>query len=265
MTESARRKVQRAETLMVELGDAISVYLSRRPYTYFDDIDPPTGEPVISIKLTEPVPRAIGEICGDAISNLRAAVDHAATALAALNGQGPANIYFPIADGKVEFGAKQVQKRLNVFTPEVRAFIEEWEPFRLGKGHSWWALHRLENTNKHRNYIDVRAINVGNFVTVDGPRGIESFGAHKTWNIEQQRMILIHRGTIATSRIIEIDIVLDFVFNDPDEAFANHSVRRVFSDAVKLTLSFLEACDDRFFLAGQARDQPFIVSADCPI
>ncbi|MGQ0582776.1 MAG: hypothetical protein ACT4O6_12625 [Reyranella sp.] len=247
MTESARRKVQRAETLMVELGNAINVYLARRPYTYFDDVDPATGEPAISIKLSEPVPLAIGEVCGDVIANLRAAVDHAATALAALNGQGPANIYFPIADGKGEFGAKAAQKRLNVFTSEVRAFIETWEPFRWGKGHSWWALHRLENTNKHRNYIDVRAINIGNFVTVDGPRGIESFGAHKTWNLEWQQMILIHRSTIATSRVIDIDVVLDIVFNDPDEAFNSHSVRRVFADAVKLTLEFLAACDDRFF------------------
>lgn len=246
MTESARRKVQRAERLMVELANAINEYLARRPYTYFDDTDPATGEPAVSIKLTETVPQAIGEICGDVIANLRAAIDHAATALAALNGQGPANIYFPIADSQNDFSSKYAQKRLSMFTPDVRAFIEAWEPFRGGKGHSWWALHRLENTNKHRNYIDVRAINIGNFVTSYGPHGIERFGAHRTWNIKRQQMILIQRSTIAACRIIDIELALDIVFNDPDDAFNSHSVRRVFSDVTTLTLAFLDECEAKF-------------------
>lgn len=236
--------------LMLELGNSINAYLSRRPYAYFDDIDPATGEPAISIKVTEPVPQIVGEICGDTISNLRAALDHAATALAALNGQGPKHIYFPVSDSKTEFEGNDTRKKLSKFTPDARTLIESWEPFRWGKGHSWWALSRLENTNKHRNYIDVRTINIGNFVTLEGPRGIESFGANgRTWSLERQQTILLHQATIATSKIIGIEVVLDVVFNDPDDAFNMHSIRRVFSDAKTLTLEFLDVCDAKFFNA----------------
>lgn len=68
-----RLKVERSEKHLAELQAAIETFLATQPYCVVKKVDP---EWVYEMAHVAPVPDCIGAIIGDAVQNLRSALDH---------------------------------------------------------------------------------------------------------------------------------------------------------------------------------------------
>jgi hypothetical protein len=97
-----------------------------------------------------------GPIIGDAVHNLRSALDHLAWQLAVPSARAttPRRIEFPIflddpATDREIRGA--LTKKLNCLRPESQAIIDGAQPYKTGdRHHPLWLLQTLWNTDKHR-------------------------------------------------------------------------------------------------------------------
>ncbi|GLK79788.1 hypothetical protein [Methylopila turkensis] len=90
-------KVERAKRHIAELANLAADFATRNAYELTHDIDPQTGENVFRMLVHEPIPRDVSSIAGDAVHNLRTALDYLVCDLVRANGKTPhQNGGFPI-------------------------------------------------------------------------------------------------------------------------------------------------------------------------
>jgi len=117
---------------------------------------PPT-EFRAQIRFEPPLPETVPLLIGDAVHNLRSALDHLACALAdlklpAASQTGHAGIEFPIYISEHEFNAKGAG-RIKKLPSSAQDEIRSLQPYHAGKDarHQFlWALHELDIIDKHR-------------------------------------------------------------------------------------------------------------------
>jgi hypothetical protein len=146
------QKVERANKHIGDLVAAIGAFDATKPYRVEVKRDPTTRKPVYFVSKIDAVPLDIPLILGDAIQNLRTALDHLAQQLY-LVGTGSTDLAshttFPIADTALKHEAL-VAKSAKGMTQEAIDAICALEPYKDGKGHQLWVLHKLNNIDKHR-------------------------------------------------------------------------------------------------------------------
>ncbi|HWY69887.1 MAG TPA: hypothetical protein VNX88_14545 [Terriglobales bacterium] len=151
-------KLDRAEELIFNLRVAwadFAIDTDAYPVEFEDD---PGGR---TYRLSDalPVPVTMPLIAGDAIHNLRSALDHLAYRLVCVgtNSSGPFDkVYFPIA--KLEKDRKAKLKKLE--TQLSRIAVKELEKIEANEGGSdelLWHLHCLNNIDKHRLLLTVNS------------------------------------------------------------------------------------------------------------
>ena len=107
-----------------------------------------------------PVPQAIIAIAGDAIQNVRAALDYLACALWHRTNVGECKIYFPITDSAAKYKTEGLRKIKGLGQDAIDA-ISAIEPYQGGKGDILWRLHCLSIIDKHRLPIAIAGSNFG--------------------------------------------------------------------------------------------------------
>ena len=101
-----RLKVERAEKHFIELEVAIQAFLATEPYRVIKKINP---QVVCEISQANSVPDHIGAIIGDAVQNLRSALDHLCRQLMLVAMGVEASerdSHFPIGDGSNKYESK---------------------------------------------------------------------------------------------------------------------------------------------------------------
>src|SRR5690348_9159062 len=88
-------KVERAERHIRDLQAAIDAFLARDPYPYVVKDDVERGTRSVAMVVRELVPDELGLIAGDAIHNLRSALDIMLCDIAAAHGDASRSIRFP--------------------------------------------------------------------------------------------------------------------------------------------------------------------------
>lgn len=154
MNESSKRgslaKVERAEKHINELTDLLVPFVAQNPYEVFGEEDLDTGEIVGRFRENVPTPREeISLIAGDAIHNLRSALDILYGELVAANNKRPSSKdAFPITADADEFKAllPKVEKRLGLAATTT---LKELKPYQGGHD-AYWRLHKLDIIDKHR-------------------------------------------------------------------------------------------------------------------
>jgi hypothetical protein len=165
--ESPRLKLARADehlgVLDEELGVFFKSYTNRQLLEH--TLDGPWHVVLVNPPIKElPPPQRLSLICGDAIQNTRAALDHLIWQLVLLEGNQPDRWNsFPIYTERKKFDANVIHSRrrtspLHGIDPNGRpwAFIEEAQPYRGGEmdknpaHHELVVLAFLSNTDKHR-------------------------------------------------------------------------------------------------------------------
>lgn len=161
-----REKVKRAEKHIEDFKARLGIFMASEPYSLRIDFDAKAANPTVHILKADPIPPELLAIAGDAIHNLRSALDHLAYALVHANGQVPTQkTEFPILDGpittaklKTRFAAKVEGMR-----KEVIDSIRGIKPYQ-GGNNALWRIHRLDVIDKHKMLV----AGLGNITTVNG-------------------------------------------------------------------------------------------------
>jgi hypothetical protein len=159
---SARLKIERAKEHIENLHSAKRAFFDTDPYEVGPKRDPQSGDLTFYVERVEPVPPRIACLAGDAIHNLRCALDHLAYALFLAGTGGSSNAqfrqtYFPISSSAAKYKTESRGKVKGMRQNAIDA-IDAIEPYKGGKGHQLWVLNELNNADKHRLLITIVSI-----------------------------------------------------------------------------------------------------------
>lgn len=225
--DSAQLKIDRAEEHITDLN---KLFCEKPPFSYILETNTKTGERATFAKKNEPVIAAGALICGDAIHNLRSALDHAYW-----------KIVFPVAKGeggaaKVQFPFSETAARLNEaikrnlahkVSPAFLQALEYLKPHgEMGGNELLYLLHRLDIIDKHRLLIptgdytrltsDMLRSQIPEFPNIFLDITLFQTHRHLVWNgypmLRNQRRKL----NIPLSGILEqeLKVPVDIVFSD---------------------------------------------------
>lgn len=153
-------KLRRAREHAKALNDAVQWWLESQPYRIAEEIDTKTDTKEFVVIAERQPPVRLSLMLGDAIQNLRSALDYLVGDLARHNAGGhlmpkiESDLMFPITTSPGAFKhAVRRQARLGCVAARPAALIQRLQPYRHGQdptAHPLWVLHQLSNIDKHR-------------------------------------------------------------------------------------------------------------------
>lgn len=150
-----RIKIERANKHIAELQDFVLHSGMLRGNTIRHDVDAETGNPFVhfgSFNIYEP---DIPAIVGDAVHNLRSALDHLAFHLVMVGTDKGGTrterwetIQFPITHCADSYKSKRTAEKVQGMELKAIEAIDALKPYK-GGNEPLWFLHKLDNTDKH--------------------------------------------------------------------------------------------------------------------
>ena len=144
---------------------AIAKFVNGQPYSLRVDVETDPANPSVEVLKADPVTPTIRLSSGDAIQNLRSALDYLVCALVRANGTPTAQIEFPIlrgpiltSDDEANFARKVAGLRQEAIN-QIRAI----HPYKGGDD-TLWRLHQLNRIHKHNMLVAT----LGNITAIDG-------------------------------------------------------------------------------------------------
>ncbi|HVU60233.1 MAG TPA: hypothetical protein VHD58_01095 [Mycobacteriales bacterium] len=150
--EGVRQKVGRAKEHIDHLETVVSAFHESRPYRLVPDftIEPPDWVH-IRVHFDKPLPASVPLIIGDAVHNLRSALDHFAHCAVP---SPTTDTAFPVMrKGPTPTTAAlkgHVKGKLKGTSLALQQAVCALQPYEGGDGHWLWALDQLDVIDKHR-------------------------------------------------------------------------------------------------------------------
>jgi hypothetical protein len=143
-------KAERADKHIDDLARKIATFENSSPYTFSHQDDTECSKRTFYIHITKEIPNEFSLIIGDAIHNMRSALDHLATHLVDI-GIPPKvkNPYYPIFETSKKYEAGKMGKIEGARPVAIKA-IDATQPYKGGDGRPLLDLHTLNNSDKHR-------------------------------------------------------------------------------------------------------------------
>ncbi|MGC2493868.1 hypothetical protein [Candidatus Binatus sp.] len=158
-------KLERADQHIVDFKKAEEVFLKKNPYAVIEYCELHSRDYVMEYRVFEECPDYIIAIIGDAIHNLRAALDHLTYKLEVVHGHTPdKNTQFIVYKNEAAFISQRHDREVRYGT-RFADLIDETKPY-LGGDEFLAALTLLDNIDKHRLLI----------TTVASTTGVGTFG-----------------------------------------------------------------------------------------
>jgi hypothetical protein len=145
---SARLKIERAKKHIADLDAQRVAFLGTDPYHGIPKFNAVANCTEYIIQSLPAIPDSIPLILGDAVHNLRSALDYLACELVRSVGVDPKKVYFPISDSPEQYEADSGGKTKGM-PPEAKNDIDQMRPYRGGND-AIWAIHKLDIIDKHR-------------------------------------------------------------------------------------------------------------------
>jgi hypothetical protein len=143
-----RVKVKWAKKHLGDLEVARDRFIETKPYVIESEREPHTGNDRFYVTKLQPPPLDIGLIAGDAIHNLRSALDYLAYQLVLINHRTPnGQTGFPIFEDAARYEAHRSGKVEGMAQSAIDA-IDDAKPYR-GGNNILWLIHRLDIADKH--------------------------------------------------------------------------------------------------------------------
>jgi hypothetical protein len=153
-TGDIRVRIERAKRHIAELNTAIGSFFNSQPYEVTNKRDPDTKRLIYYLLRVENTPAELSVIVGDALHNLRSALDHLMLLITLANGQPPGdNLYFPVSDSVAKHAKKQ-KDLLAKIGSTAAIQMDGIKPYKGGND-DLWRLHKLNNIHKHRLLVTV--------------------------------------------------------------------------------------------------------------
>jgi len=163
---NSAQKVKRAEKHIDEFKAGLKVFMDSLPYSLRVDTETEFGEPVVHVLKADPIPHELLTVLGDAIHNLRSALDHCAFALVRANHCVPTKrVEFPILEGPIVSKKDEAtfMNKVEGMRKEVIDAIRGIRPYKGGDD-LLWRLHRLDIIDKHHMLVAA----FGSITAIDG-------------------------------------------------------------------------------------------------
>ncbi len=145
---SARAKLARAKHHVEQLKLEIDIGENDQLYGFTDRTDPKTGEYVLLLKRPPDLFRRYSIIAGEAIHQMRSALEHAVWNMVPNPIQGFTG--FPVVWEASKYDAK-AEKLIKDINPAAAAYIKRLQPFDNGGDESrLYNLNEMWNADKHR-------------------------------------------------------------------------------------------------------------------
>lgn len=168
---ASRLKLQRAEKFIRELECELKRYRASDPVrAHYDFKQTP---PVIILNF-DGITDLPGAIVGDAIHNMRTALDLMASELVRQNGKSDNKVYFPFADKASNLDDVITSKNFHKAGSDAVALLKKYEPYR-GGNESLRAIHDLDIRDKHKALVLMGATRT---IEVEGSYDVESLVGH---------------------------------------------------------------------------------------
>lgn len=155
--ESVRQKIVRSAEHLHSLEAEAMRYFSANPGEVVTEEEPHSHRIVLKFREKIPVPVAIPLIIGDALQNLRSALDYLVWELVLAANNKPGDKHqFPICDSIEAFEDQLRRHRLDGVAPEAVAEIKGLQPYHCGQDKEKAPIRVLEtltNINKHRRIL----------------------------------------------------------------------------------------------------------------
>jgi len=152
-------KVDRAHEHIKELDSALEAWLATEPYSFKSEFDAERGLRVLKFDRFPAVPLSLAAIIGDAIHNLRSALDHFVYRLAILESQQSpppkaGKLGFPICDTPEQLDRHR--QSFGDLSTDITAGLERFQPFVTHSSNphesALWHLEQLDIIDKHRGF-----------------------------------------------------------------------------------------------------------------
>lgn len=158
-------KLQWAEEHIKKLNAATHSFRQKHADVIIAEPHEDVGEVWYKVAYVPEIPAPIALMLGDALYNLRAALDYLAHELVVIAGNEPnSQTAFPIFNTSKDFSDGVDKKVKGMRQTAIEAF-RSIQPYQGGFGHTLWQLHRLNNIDKHRVLLTVALINSGRTMT----------------------------------------------------------------------------------------------------
>lgn len=148
----ARSKIERAKEHIDELNRIFTGFTETRNYAIVIDYEVKTGRYFLRVRSTKSLPEQFSFVLGDAIHNLRAALDYAMSEMELLwTGKRTTFTKFPICETHdalikaIKSGLAQDKAPRQVY----ECIEDVVQPYRRGDGEALWCLHLLDIRDKH--------------------------------------------------------------------------------------------------------------------
>lgn len=162
--DGPRLKIERAKHHINDLNSQVNTYLSGRPMKLVFKQDRKTAMQTLEIKVIKPIPTEFGAIIGDALHNLRSALDLFAFHLVGSLAKNPDQVYFPFAKTADKLSEVIDNRQMHLAGTHVAKAIAELKPYPNGNP-LLSGLHSLDITDKHK--IVIPTFRTANFSADD--------------------------------------------------------------------------------------------------
>lgn len=153
----SRLKIERAKHHINELDVEVKSFLARKPFRLMARVEKNPPRKVFFIKDDIPIPPAISLITGDAIHNLKSALDMLAWAMVGDQAINPKRVLFPFADTREGLVGSIANRQIHLAGEDVVTAIKELEPHG-GGNELLYGIQVLDTTDKHHIIIPVGQI-----------------------------------------------------------------------------------------------------------
>jgi hypothetical protein len=161
-------KIERAKEHITNLHNVIQGFFDSKPYQVSTKRDA-SRRLIYYLSNVQPTSTRIAVIEGDAIQNLRSALDHLAWQLFLIGTGGTVNgdqVYFPIANDATSYNSKL--RGLRGMKSDAITMFNAIQPYKGGKDDKLWVLHKLSIIDKHRLLVTVgsafQSLNLGGYM-----------------------------------------------------------------------------------------------------
>lgn len=149
MFESAQLKIKRAQKHIGDLEQVFTRFINTQTHTFSIQYETETDTYSVEVHFKEAIPNELALILGDAVHNLRTALDHATWELIGIDGgTQDRDTAFPFSKLKPEYEA--ACNRIKTPRDDTKKFLLALAAYPDGAGEKLFALNRIDNVDKHQ-------------------------------------------------------------------------------------------------------------------
>jgi hypothetical protein len=213
-----RLKVERAKKHIIDLEMAVSGFCQSKPYAI--GVKPHRVSEIDNVTLfvegLQDIPSHIPLILGDAVHNLRSALDHLAGQLVLGNGETPTrDTEFPICDPAKEYTSAFAKRKVKGMSVGAKELIREMQPRNSGD-HTLWNLHSLDIADKHRLLITAQLASQDWGVNASGSGHYFWFNRLSFALVIGEEITNLPRATYAGQKHEDFQLALDIAFGQSE-------------------------------------------------